>query len=263
TLTLNHIPYPMRHAFIETGYRQLHKPWSYYYLSVAKWHNETLNVWTHVIASIIIPYYGVQFHQKHDLLYSSEGNKMLVCFLGCLTLTVLSSIAHWFGSRSVKSHVIFFLMDYSGIALYVYTTSVVALYICGDIHSFETLRPFYVQVGVVLATICFAINCAAKVWIENKSFSSMKKFGMIAPYILFALYVSCPLFPRYWHCYLDSKCALYSLNNITLCYALFVLEAIVYALHIPERWKAKSFDHCGQSHQIFHISVLVTMVVQI
>lgn len=39
--------------------------------------------------------------------------------------------------------------------------------------------------------------------------------------------------------------------------ALYILGAAIYAARVPERWRPGAFDIVGNSHQIFHVLVLL------
>lgn len=41
--------------------------------------------------------------------------------------------------------------------------------------------------------------------------------------------------------------------------AIYIGGAIIYGLRIPERWFPKTFDLVGQSHNIFHVCVVIAM----
>ena len=42
---------------------------------------------------------------------------------------------------------------------------------------------------------------------------------------------------------------------------LYITGALIYILRIPERFKPKTFDYIGQSHNLFHIFVLIAAFV--
>jgi len=39
--------------------------------------------------------------------------------------------------------------------------------------------------------------------------------------------------------------------------AAYIGGALCYVNRIPERWYPKTFDHAGQSHNIFHLAVIL------
>ena len=39
--------------------------------------------------------------------------------------------------------------------------------------------------------------------------------------------------------------------------AVYIIGAAIYALRIPERWYPRKFDRFGQSHNIFHVAVII------
>ncbi|CAM4952820.1 unnamed protein product, partial [Rotaria socialis] len=47
--TFTDVPLVLTEPFILRGYRSTHQPWSYYWKSLFHKHNETINVWSHLI----------------------------------------------------------------------------------------------------------------------------------------------------------------------------------------------------------------------
>ena len=50
--------------YIVEGYRAGYKSYFDLFLSIFKWHNETLNIWTHLIAAVYFGYQAVTFYQE-------------------------------------------------------------------------------------------------------------------------------------------------------------------------------------------------------
>lgn len=44
------VPVVFHEPHVESGFRLLGQPWSYYIFSIFQLHNESLNIWTHVLA---------------------------------------------------------------------------------------------------------------------------------------------------------------------------------------------------------------------
>ncbi|KAK6174870.1 hypothetical protein SNE40_013436 [Patella caerulea] len=262
TLPSSKVPVPMREPFILTGYRLLHQPWTYYVISLFKWHNETLTVWSHLLSAIFIILQTLYYGQTYDLLSNEDGKKILMFSIGCVSMTLLSSFAHLMCSKSIKSHYVFFLFDYSGITLYSYSIAIGSMYICSQREMYNILEPYYIPVTVVLATITFVITSIGKIKYTNTS-SWQRKCLMIIPYALFGVWLTAPAFPRYWLCYYSNNCSMTSLNHITLVICLFMLTAAVYSSHLPEKWRPGYYDNIGQSHQTFHLCTLVTIVMHL
>ncbi|KAK1880426.1 Membrane progestin receptor alpha [Dissostichus eleginoides] len=49
TLKESEVPTYFRERYVSTGYRPLNQNWRYYFLSLFQRHNETINVWTHLL----------------------------------------------------------------------------------------------------------------------------------------------------------------------------------------------------------------------
>lgn len=46
----NDVPIVFHEPHVESGFRLLGQPWSYYIFSIFQLHNESLNIWTHILA---------------------------------------------------------------------------------------------------------------------------------------------------------------------------------------------------------------------
>jgi len=44
------VPIVFHEPHVESGFRLLGQPWSYYIFSIFQLHNESLNIWTHILA---------------------------------------------------------------------------------------------------------------------------------------------------------------------------------------------------------------------
>ncbi|GLJ29226.1 hypothetical protein SUGI_0576510 [Cryptomeria japonica] len=57
--------------------------------------------------------------------------------------------------------------------------------------------------------------------------------------------------------YKDEPAALYTTAYEVAMGVFYGLGALVYALRIPEKWKPGKFDIAGNSHQLFHVLVVI------
>ena len=135
------------------GFRKPNEPWIYYFASLFQPHNETLNMWTHLIGMILVImrggsmlnaegrsgclgglllrwiYFITILTTKRDFSWSIE---LVFLFAGAsltkdpfywpllsglvaiFIMYLLSTVAHTFQSRSEIAHYVFFMCDYGG-----------------------------------------------------------------------------------------------------------------------------------------------------
>ena len=60
-MLLLQVPLLFREANVLSGFRPLYRPWWYYILSILHLHNESMNVWTHILAVTLMTVKLVRF----------------------------------------------------------------------------------------------------------------------------------------------------------------------------------------------------------
>lgn len=107
--------------YIEDGYRH-NLSIKDAILSLFRFHNETMNIWSHLIGfiSIIIAAIVICI----DLYENSEDTSTdffaVECYLFCAALCLLlSTVYHWFGCLSEDCHQILLKLDITGVAVLV------------------------------------------------------------------------------------------------------------------------------------------------
>jgi predicted membrane channel-forming protein YqfA (hemolysin III family) len=53
TATKEQVPKVFHEPHVEKGFRVLGQPWSYYIYSVFQLHNESVNIWSHIVACVL------------------------------------------------------------------------------------------------------------------------------------------------------------------------------------------------------------------
>ncbi|XP_052769127.1 membrane progestin receptor alpha-like [Mya arenaria] len=262
TLAAEQVPKELRVPHVKSGYRLLNQPWMYYIESLVHIHNETLNVWTHLIGCVLlIIQMTVYFY-----IYASDNAVIRWTLLGhgtCCFITLFNSaVAHLLHSRSCYSNFMVFMYDYVGVVSWGFGTAILAMYGVSDKHMYEELEPAFLTIQLIWTYLTFIIICMSKLWFgHDLEISSRKKMIVVSIFIQ-ALSNVIPWFPRYISCFNDVDCSLSSLNHITVVCVSFTLMTITFVLHQPEKsWPGK-FDIYGQSHQIFHVIATVTQSLQ-
>ncbi|KAI6189965.1 hypothetical protein M3Y97_00065500 [Aphelenchoides bicaudatus] len=108
------VPILLRRSHVKSGYRPLNKSIRYYLASAFQWHNELVNVWTHLIPLIVLYIFWVM----PELATERPRSSVLFSYAGVSTLFLCSALTHLMHSRSYLDHVFWLLIDFSGIALF-------------------------------------------------------------------------------------------------------------------------------------------------
>lgn len=251
-----------REPAILTGYRLTNKPWCYYLHSLFQIHNETGNVWSHLIGCFIIAYCMGEFSKGFDL-YTDKDVWPVLIFGFCSIMTCfISAVVHLFHSKSIFINYLTVMLDNIGISLYGFGTGIIAKYSCSHPRIYTMLEPYFLALITVSSYFLFLILCIGKIKFGCVLVKGQRKAVVGAGIVLETLVIFIPFFPRYINCMLESTCTLYQLNHITVTLIFFFLQAVFYSSHLPEKlWPGKC-DIFPQGHQMFHVVHIITVLLQ-
>ncbi|TRY95976.1 hypothetical protein DNTS_026801 [Danionella cerebrum] len=128
TLSDKEMPSFFRERYIHAGYRALNQSWKYYALSLLQRHNETVNVWTHLIGAVVVLVITTGLSETVDFKNDPHSWPLLILLLSSMAYLGFSAIAHLLASKSVFWHYTFYYLDYIGVALYQYGSAVAHFY---------------------------------------------------------------------------------------------------------------------------------------
>ncbi|XP_031494645.1 heptahelical transmembrane protein ADIPOR2-like [Nymphaea colorata] len=256
-------------------------------LSIFSWHNETLNIWTHLagfflflILTIIgllqtpelltnfswsLPSHANMnssddlFRLVHKNVIRSEARggssrlgavprwPWLVFLVGSMLCLLCSTLSHLLACHSHKLNLFFWRLDYAGITLMIVSSFVPPIYY---IFLCQPLwRLFYISSITTLGLLAVLTLLAPGL--------STARFRPFRAALFLAMGFSglVPAAHALWLNWDQPHCL------VTLAYevamALFYAAgAGFYVSRVPERWKPGAFDIAGHSHQIFHVLVV-------
>ncbi|OWF51793.1 membrane progestin receptor alpha-like [Mizuhopecten yessoensis] len=257
TLTLaERMPSEICKKHIHTGYLRPHQPWSYYVISVFQANNQTLNVWTHVIGFLYIAYRSYDISLNCDFLHDPMFRPLGAGLLCILTLLAASSFAHIFGDRSEVAHYTCFCMDYDAIGLYSMGCALISQTYFVRGKGLAAFLVNWSRPGCIYLAVQFSVLLSFSKIRFGRAHKLCNIFRALAVYSSYFWFML-PLIQRYfWQskCYHDNTLGLHIYHVI-----LFQLNVLVYIAHVPERWFPTTFDFIGQSHQLHHIILVVSV----
>lgn len=116
TVTASQVPSLFREPYILSGYRPVQQDWRCYLLSLFQKHNESLNVWTHLLAGpVLLLRWWANVDTLGCTLDDVTSLRLLLFLVSSLTYLYLSVAAHLLQFHSERAHYFFFL-DYVGVA---------------------------------------------------------------------------------------------------------------------------------------------------
>ena len=263
TLPVERVPYVLHEPAILSGYRVLHRPWSYYVRSLVHVHNETVNVWSHILGCALLLHRLYGYYNADDCQDGHVLETMLMFGITCIIGLSTSAAVHLLHSKSSYIHFVAFMTDYIGASVCAFGSGVAGIYGFSTAAVYHVLEPFYVPLLFASSYLNFVNLCVAKIWYGHDPHNLNRKYMFIIGMGLQAIINAAPFLPRYVTCYKESECSLSSMNYFTVIQAVFVLEAVAFAAHQPEKTWPGRFDIVGHGHQIFHMLIVVNHVVQL
>ena len=233
---------------LEHGYRPSNQSFCYYLKSIFKIHNETLNVWTHLIPAIIFLILLVYSNVKHIVGDNIGDNIALNVYLLSVFLCFLfSSIMHCFHPYTEAVCHKLVKLDYFGISIAILGFYTIFIYYAFYCH--ERNQIIYYTLCNVLGIITIVTNCFSKFSISNQH----RKLRAIV-FFSFCASILVPLIHRIIEDY-DNEAGFYvEFKYSTVTGILVGLSLFFYITKIPEKYLNRGiFNYIFTSHQIFHV----------
>ncbi|KAL3868290.1 hypothetical protein ACJMK2_041116 [Sinanodonta woodiana] len=258
TTTKQEVPILFHEPHVETGFRKIHQPWSYYLLSLFQRHNECMNAWTHLIALLFCLAKFKSFSEEFDLINDPFMLPLVAGIMTTVMLYLCSFSAHCFHNQSELMHYTWFMIDYAGIGMYGlgctilhYSYSLDQSLIGGILHDIA------VPAAVCLAvTVC--VCCSISKVMYKRPYPFTRKIWQISSvggiYILLII----PILQRIYLSIHDGEKWDSGLSHHTQQILWFLSAGFFFGSDIPQRFFPGKFDFVGHSHQIFHVCIMMT-----
>ncbi|KUJ22473.1 HlyIII-domain-containing protein [Mollisia scopiformis] len=240
--------------FIETGYRSASGSLSACFYSWKYLHNESVNIYSHLIGAaifFILPAY--LFRKEIPLRYAVATAADIIVFSAyffggaicfCLSATYHTLLSH---SKSVERFGA--QLDFQGVILLMWSATIPLLFY--GFHCDVDLRNAYWTLLSVLAVICSISTFQPHFRGPYLRFVRAGTFGSLA------IFTMVPVFHGTFKYGWAVQNQQMGVSWVITTLVVDILGATAYALKIPERWWRKTFDIWGASHQIFHVMVIV------
>ncbi|KAM4602944.1 membrane progestin receptor beta-like [Polymixia lowei] len=268
------VPPLFRERYILSGYRPVGLPWRCYFLSLFQVHNETLNVWSHLLAGVCVALrFGMfavfrgggilglrlQGSDGQGLSLDPSSLPLVLYLLSSLTYLSCSTVAHLLQSQSELAHYSLFFLDYVGVAVYQYGCAL-ALYFYSSEPAWRHsgVGEVFLPAAALLAWLSCASCCFAKLR-YRRPYPLHRKLCQVVPtglaYLLDISPVAHRLATKSW----AGNVAL-PLHGLQV--VLFMLAAFFFSCPIPERCSPGRYDIIGHAHQLFHLLLSLCTLAQ-
>jgi len=259
-LTYDELPEWYRdNEYIRRGYRPESRSMRACFASWFYLHNETVNIFSHLIPSLvflsaegwIFKYFDNGYSQARLLDRIVFAVFLLTAFI-CLGL---SATYHTFMNHSPGVSHLLLRVDFIGIVILTCGDFVSGIYV--GFYCEPTLQRVYWAMIISLCTCCIVIVVSPR--FQGKKYRTFRVIAFVGT----ALSAVAPIV---------HGCALFGFSQMMkqsgLPYylaegVLLGLGAMFYTTCIPEASKPGRYDILGSSHQLFHILVVMATVVQL
>ncbi|KAL4226246.1 Adiponectin receptor protein 2 [Mactra antiquata] len=236
------------------GHRKVLNSFRACFKSVFRIHTETGNIWTHLIGMIMFVCIATYTLSSRYIDWMWQDITVHSVFFGgailCLTF---SWVYHTVFCHSENVYKLFSKLDYCGIAMLTVGSFVPWLYYGFFCHPVAHM--VYLVSIIVLGTSCIVVSLFDKFAspayrpLRAGLFIALGLTGVI-PAVHFIIIEG--LYPATFE---------YGLLNLIAMALLYIGGALMYAFRVPESIFPGKFDIWCQSHQIFHICVIVAALV--
>ena len=251
-LTIFEVPTFLRfNRFIVTGYRHPAHSISFqtnFIKSLGSWHNETLNIWTHLFGLLLFVFLAI-----HEYCFRADGTRwnVLITSIGCL-ITMAGSVAYHSGMNRCqcqREYANCINFDVSGVIIGISSSALSPIiwgYRCNYIIS--VLCGLMALAMMTWSAVTNVINETATAKIRGKFIGSLATVRTL-------LGVSMVASNAVFHDrYQNMRYHLMSLGFL-------IAGGIVNVSRIPERFiTAQVIHYIGNSHQIWHCIVIFAML---
>ena len=219
--------------------------------SVFSMHNETLNIWTHLLGCFAMAFLASSVEgdaAPPDSLGLSHW-PMYIYLIGGASCFLISSICHIFGCCRPHVTRVMWRFDYVGISLLIMAANVPLLYYGFHCQAWSWRLHMGTQTFLGLAAICVSLM--------DKFQTTRFRHMRAGIFFLFSCSGLVPL-AHLWLIAAGSPLYIEAMTWYIVMGLTGLMSALIFTSRVPERWMPGQFDLALNSHNIFHVSTIVT-----
>lgn len=241
---------------ILSGYRPASSSFLKSFHSWTYVHNETVNIYTHLLPSLITIPASFYLYSILSPRYESATHSDIIAlscfFAGAAFCLGMSATYHTISNHSPMVARIGNAFDYVGIVGLITGSFIPSIYY--GFFCAQGLQIFYWTMISVIAVGCSAVAVIPRFRQPEWRFF---RAGMFISMGLSALFPVCHGLLVYGRQQMRMQIGL---DWVLLQGFLYILGAVIYAARVPERLRPGKYDILGSSHQIFHILVVCAAI---
>jgi len=246
-------PWQQDNHYIRSGYRAQSNSYTKSWKSLGYLHNETVNIYTHLIGALLAAISSVVSYQALGPRYETATREDVWAFgcyfAGAIACLGMSGTYHTIQNHSHEVAVWGNKLDYLGIVFLIWGSFVPVLYYAFGAEP--ELRKTYWAMITTLAAGTSIVSTHPKFRTP-----ALRPFRALM-FVLMGLSAVFPVLHGIRLYGVEHMRKSIGLDWVLLQGALYIAGAAIYAARIPEKWSPGKYDIWGSSHQIFHVLVVL------
>ena len=239
--------------YILSGYRQATGSFKRCFESLGYVHNETINIYSHVIGAAIFltaPIYAYRaLYLRYPLATPADIFVFSTFFYGVSICFVLSATYHIISNHSPKVQKFGNQLDYLGIVILMWGSTIPSIYY--GFYCDPRLQKIYWANVSILATLCVVATLHHRFRHPTlRSYRAAMYAGLGLSAVVFVVH------GILLHGWTVQKRRM-SVDWMGLMAFFNLTGAVVYAARVPEKLRPRKYDIYGSSHQVLHIAVVL------
>lgn len=260
TVSVSQVAPLFREPYVLTGYRPARQAWRCYVLTLFQRHNECLNVWTHLLAAPILLLHWWAKVEALGFALDAASLPLYLFLVSSLTYMFFSVAAHLLHSHCEHSHYVLFFLDYVGVAIYQYGSSMGHYFYSSEAAWRESVAGLLFLPGSALLGWLSCLGCCAAKLRYERPYPWQRKVLQLVPTSAAYLLDISPIVHRLVTVPWAQEP---SLPFHALQIASFLLSAVFFSCPFPECFFPGWCDFVGQGHQIFHVLLSLCTMFQL
>lgn len=239
--------------YIQSGYRPASNSYKKSAQSLRYLHNETVNIYSHLIGAVLAITSGVTLYTILEPRYETATREDVVVFscffLGAAACLGMSATYHTISNHSHAVASFGNKLDYLGIVFLIWGSFVPTLY-----YGFQAdvrLIKFYWTMITTIGAGCAIVSVSPK--FRTPQWRPFRA----AMFVAMGLSAVLPVLHGMKLYGLATLTQTIGLRWVVLQGLLYIIGAGLYAARFPERARPGAFDIWGSSHQLFHVLVVL------
>jgi adiponectin receptor len=236
--------------FVLKGYRPIFNDGSACLCSLFQWHNESMNIWTHLLPGCC--YFLVMLHATRNAQLTNSKDLMWIFLVVSMMYAFLSSAGfHLYMCHSEEVARFSVRCDMVGIIVHLGSMSIYILW--------HMLRCQVEKLQIVM--LCIIVYIAGLTYICTTKEFTRKKYKVIKPlpFIGLGLVLMYPMLQWSSDPTMQPQVARDQINFWnSVAWILLITATVFYSSRFPERYFPGDFDFFGNSHNWFHIFVNIS-----